>query len=161
MENFMKALLARFLLSVIITASFGAAFLVAQNTPPSAPLPSGLSAAKTAFISDATGQSLVTKDYSPRPYNNFYAALKNWGHYQIVSSPAEADLILEFRVTTYPVRNGLSLTVLDTKTHVAIWAFSVELFASPRKGTRAKYLDQAASTLTSDLKNVVEEASKQ
>jgi hypothetical protein len=156
----MKALLAKSFFVLALSTVLANGFLFAQNSPAPAPLPGGLSTAKTVFISDETGESLDAKEYSERPYNTFYAALKNWGHFQIVSSPAEADLILQFRITNYHVGYGLSATVLDTKNHVAIWALSVPLKVAARKGARAKNFDQAVSSLTNDLKEIVEEASK-
>ena len=32
-----------------------------------------------------------------QPYNAFYAAMKEWGKYTLVVSPAEADLVFEIR----------------------------------------------------------------
>ena len=30
-------------------------------------------------------------------YNEFYAAMKSWGRYELVSSPADADMVFEIR----------------------------------------------------------------
>ena len=56
------------------------------------------------------------------PYNSLYLALQNWGHWQLLSSPDDADLILVVRFTA-PLVTGpayapqLELTILDGKTH--------------------------------------------
>jgi hypothetical protein len=71
---------------------------------PLAPVPVQIAAAKKVFISNAGGQSfetvfeqIVFNGGPDRPYNEFYAAMKNRGHYEIVSSPADADLVLAIR----------------------------------------------------------------
>jgi hypothetical protein len=59
-----------------------------------------------------------------RPYNQFYAAIKTWGRYEIVSYPTHADLVLEISwVLTdtglrLSVLGQLRLVVIDPKTHV-------------------------------------------
>jgi len=67
-----------------------------KDSSPVAPLPTPIATAQKVFISNAPGDSLPTSLGGPaRPYQEFYAAMKSWGHYQLLSSPADADLILE------------------------------------------------------------------
>lgn len=54
---------------------------------PAAPLPAEIVSAQKIFLSNGGGSDLA--------YDAFYAAIKKWGKYQIVGSPAEADLIVE------------------------------------------------------------------
>ena len=71
-----------------------------------------------------------------RAYNEFYAAVKAAGRYEIVGSPADAELILEIGLTVTEVSGGgggksaywydpqLRLAIRDPKTNVLLWAFT-------------------------------------
>jgi hypothetical protein len=73
-----------------------------KDPVPSAPVPSPITAARKVFISNAPGNNLPPSLGGPdRTYNEFYAAMKGWGHYQLVAAPSDADLILEI---SSPVR---------------------------------------------------------
>ena len=58
-------------------------------------------------------------------YNHFYSAMRGWGRYELVSTPGEADLVLELRFTAPMYMNGalavfepqFGLNILDAKTH--------------------------------------------
>ena len=67
-----------------------------RDAVPPAPVPSPIAAAKKVFISNAPGTNLPAYFGGPdRAYNEFYAAMKGWGHYELVAAPSDADLILE------------------------------------------------------------------
>ncbi len=75
----------------------------AQRTkgPAPAPIPPQIGAARKVFISNAGGESFemilqqTVFDGGPdRPYNQFYAAMKDWGRYELVPAPANADLVV-------------------------------------------------------------------
>jgi len=71
---------------------------------PAAPLPSQILTAKKVFISNAGGLldlNVVTGD-PRRDYNEFYAAMQTWGHYSLVGSPAEADLVVQISIIYIP-----------------------------------------------------------
>lgn len=119
----------------------------AQNSslPPSVPAPPALAAAKSVFISNGGGVDLqdaldftIVKGGPDRTYDQFVAAMKKWGRYDRVSSPAAADLILEisFNIsdsglkslasesplsTITPGMGQLRLVVIDPKTRVTLW----------------------------------------
>jgi hypothetical protein len=57
-----------------------------QNIPP-APLPTIVVNAKKIFLTNGGGSNLA--------YDSFYSDMKQWGKYEIVGSPDEADLIVE------------------------------------------------------------------
>ena len=68
--------------------------------------------AKRVFVSNA-GADVVGTVFSggdDRPYNQFYAEMKNWGRYQLMPSPAGSDLIFEVvfvnQVVGFDVNNG-------------------------------------------------------
>jgi len=95
--------------------------------------------AKKVFISNAPGQNLPASLGGPdRTYNEFYAAMKSWGRYELVSAPADADMIFEISLASSIVGVGgtsssgcsssseadLRLAILDAKTRVPLWWFA-------------------------------------
>jgi hypothetical protein len=94
----------------------------------SAPIPTQILTAKTAFVSNggSTSAALSSADL----YSGLYGALRTWGKFQLVTTPSEADLIFVVTYAEIPsdVTDGtsflkpqLTLTVLDPKTHIALW----------------------------------------
>jgi len=133
--------------------------------PAPAPVPPQISAAQKVFISNAGGESLETVidqtvfDGGPdRPYNEFYAAIKSWGRYEIVSSPADADLVFEISwVLTdtglrLPVLGQLRLVVIDPKTHITVWNVAEYVRGAILLGNRDKNFDQAMNTTVGRMK---------
>jgi len=133
--------------------------------PTPAPVPGQIAAAKKVFISNAGGEGFETVidqtvfDGGPdRPYNQFYAAVKDWGHYEIVSSPADADLILEISwVLTdtglrLPVLGQIRLVMIDPKTHATLWNLTEYVRGAILLGNRDKNFDQAMNTVAGRLK---------
>jgi hypothetical protein len=117
------------------------------------------------FISNAGGESLETvidetvfNGGPDRPYNQFYAAMKTWGRCELVSSPADADLVLEISwVLTdtglrLPVLGQLRLVVIDPKTHVTLWNFTEYVRGAILLGNRDKNFDQAMNTVVARMK---------
>jgi hypothetical protein len=139
-----------------------------------APVPAQILAAKKVFISNGGGDNVDS--YSggrERSYNQFYAALKSWGRYELVAAPAEADLIFEitfanpivgenvsggtgiFAVTSSLVRDGqFRLRIVDLKTHVLLWAITEHVESAKLQGNRDKNFDQAMASLVNDVKDV-------
>src|SRR5258708_6601732 len=71
-----------------------ASSLVAQKASEVAPIPSQITSARKVFISNTVGDDLRNNDPA-EVYNAFHAANKGWGRYELVSTPAEADLVFE------------------------------------------------------------------
>jgi hypothetical protein len=148
-----------------------------KDVVPSVPVPSPIAAAKKVFISNAPGSSLPAYFGGPdRPYNEFYAAMKGWGHYELVAAPSDADLILEISFTSTLSSVGgtstsgcissnyteLRLVILDPRMHVALWWFNEEVHPKISFGHRPeKAVDsaftQSTATLVDDLKKLVSE----
>lgn len=90
-----------------------------SKAPAPAPVPVQIATAQRAFVSNAGGESFenvidqTVFDGGPdRPYNQFYAAMKNWGRYNLVSSPADADVV--FEVSWALTDTGLRLPFSDS-----------------------------------------------
>ena len=148
-----------------------------KDAVPPAPVPSPIAAAKKVFISNAPGNSLPASFGGPdRTYNEFYAAMKGWGHYELVAAPSDADLILEISFTSTLSGVGgtstsgcissnyteLRLVILDPRMHVPLWWFNEEVNPKISFGHRPeKAVDSAFSRSTAilvdDVKKLVSE----
>ncbi len=143
----MRTLLA--LLMVAMSASCA----LAQDPGP-APIPTQIIAGKKAFISNASGVSAVAKGVPEQIYNEFYAAMKSWGRYDLVRAPADADLVIEIRIVVIFSGEQVRVTMLDPKTHVVLWAFTEAVPVAARQSTRRKNLDVAMRALVNDVRNL-------
>ena len=143
-----------------------------QSAAPAAPIPTQITQARTIFLSNAGGDPLFTYyDGAPdRAYNDLYAAVKNWGHFQIVGTPAAADLILEVRslanessvgvppnsITSY--NPEIRLQLLDPASHTVLWTLNSYIKISvARKNTRNRRFDEAAAAVFDQLRQLTGE----
>jgi hypothetical protein len=159
--------LSPYLLNVAILALVHVSTAQQAKGPSPAPVPPQIAAAQKAFISNAGGESFETvidqnvfNGGPDRPYNQFYAAMKDWGRYELVSSPAEADLVFEISwVLTdtglkLPVLGQLRLVVVDPKTRVTLWNITEYVRGAMLLGNRDKNFDQAMNTLIARMKSL-------
>jgi hypothetical protein len=158
----------------VFTALFFAVKAGAQAPPASlslAPVPPALLNAKTVFISNAGADSgLFPHPFSgdpDRPYNQFYAAMQNWGRYQLVADPSEADVVFELQLIA-PLgpsapnkQNGASdpvpmfrLVIFDRKTHYVLWALTESIMVAVLQKTHDNNFDLALNAITMDLKRL-------
>jgi hypothetical protein len=137
---------------------------------PTAPLPAAIASAKRIFLSNGGGSNLA--------FDAFYAAMKEWGKYDIVGSPDESDVIVElaYRVeqqgtrvwSTSNTSNGptqvhsaqivdpqLMLTIYDGKTKTQLWAETDHRKLARLKKNRDKETVISAQRLVDDLKTRV------
>lgn len=140
-----------------------------QPKPPQdAPLPARIAAAKKVFIANG-GQDEHSTDgpaYNGGPdraYNQLYSALKAWGHYDLVSDPADADLALEIEfLVNRPAIKGQSLTssdfdpkfrlsIRDPKTNVVLWRVIQHADWALLQGNRDRNFDQALTRIVNDV----------
>jgi hypothetical protein len=145
-----------------------------KQPPPSAPAPQRILAAKRIFVANAGEDERSTTgplyDGGPtRAYDTFYAALKSWGHYELVSDPADADLVLELDFNLErPVIKGESLTsseldpvfhlaIRDPKTNVLLWRFTEHSQWALLQGNRDKNFDSALAKTVGDLQTLAME----
>lgn len=142
-----------------------------KDVPP-APLPSQVYSAKKVFISNAGGDSNGLYTGGPeRLYNQFYAAVKGWGRYELVASPAAADLVLEVSFRNPFIGEGMigggetqvsnynftdphfRLVIVDPGTRVTLWTFTEHVERARLQGNRDKNFDLAFAKLANDLRN--------
>jgi hypothetical protein len=155
----------RTLLALLMVA-VSAACALAQDPAP-APIPLQITAGKKVFISNASGESNLPPGVADRTYNQFYASMKSWGRYDLVATPADADLTFEIRyeillgqVHVEDGRGGswpfhqLRLSILDPKTHIILWAFSEPVVQVAKKSTGMQNFQGAMDKLMGDIKSL-------
>jgi hypothetical protein len=154
----------------ISLASVSAVLAQSAKPVPSAPapVPARILAAKKAFIANAGGDERSTTDplYNGGPdraYNGFYSALKSWGRYELVSDPADADLVMEIQFQIErPVLKGdtltssdydpeFRLTIRDPKTNVLLWGFTEHAQWALLQGNRDRNFDSALAKIVGDV----------
>jgi hypothetical protein len=170
MRIFEATMLHVTLAAILTTGSALLAQQVNQSPIPPAPVPSQLLTGKKVFISNVPGALFLSprtaEDDPYRPYNQFYTSIKNWGYYELVSAPADADLIFEINLTDRPTLGNamvqdssrlayLDLTVRDPKTQVILWWFAERVQGANRPATGEKNYNQAMTDLMNDVKKVV------
>ena len=143
----------------------------AQSKPaPDAPIPTQIMAAKKVFIANGGGDQLTEDDPiftggPDRAYNQFYAAIKSWGRFNIVGSPAEADLLLEIRQDVLIGSLGgkagafatpmFHLEIRDPKTNALLWAFHIHFQFGAGQANSDRYFDQVVNRLVMNLRALV------
>ena len=143
--------------------------LAQQSAPPAAaPVPPAILSASRIFISNAGADAgLFPSPFSDTPdrgYNQFYAALKNQGSYQLVNDPSQADLVLELRLSAPygpsdpSKQKGASdplpmfrLTIYDAKTHYVLWAFTESIDVAYLQKSHDHNFDIALAAIVRDL----------
>ncbi|WP_158945858.1 hypothetical protein [Granulicella sp. S190] len=142
---------------------------VAQEpvTPETAPVPPLLLNAKTVFLSNAGADSgLFPHPFSGDPdraYNQFYADVSSWGRYQLVATPAEADLVFELQLSApngpsnADKQKGASdplpmfrLVIYDRPTHYVLWALTESVAPAAKQKTHDHNFDEALASLVLD-----------
>lgn len=135
--------------------------------PPVAPVPAQIFSAKKVFISNASGLGETPSGVADLTYNEFYAEIKNWGRYDIVSTPADSDLVFEIRFTSEigatNVVNGTGgsaqdflfrLSILDPKTRIVLWAFTEGVPQAANHAASRKKFDDAMTALVNNVKKL-------
>jgi hypothetical protein len=140
---------------------------------PPPPVPPAILNAKTIFVSNAGSDSgLFPHPFigdPDRAYVEFYEAIDSWHRYQLVADPAQADLVLELRLTG---PNGpqspnkatgasdplpmLRLVIYDRPTHYVLWALTESIAPADLQKNHDRNFDIALEELTSDLKRLTQ-----
>jgi hypothetical protein len=145
-----------------------------QRKPAPAPIPPQILTAKRAYVAFAGSEEPFIDDPlfsgdNDRAYNQFYAAMKSWGRYELTGTPGDADLWLEIRFTvppaSRPVSQGNSLgsatfdpqfrvVIRDPKTNAVLWGFTEHVAWAILKGNRDKNFDLALDRILADMQRV-------
>ena len=147
---------------------------------PSAPVPEQIRRAKKIFIANAGDKTNLFPDVfsggPDRPYVDFYSAMEKWGHYQIVSTPEQADLIFSVGIASPSAAeiaptsgnlgpwNGaelhdvqLRLRILDPKSRISIWELDSHVntpWGVDLKKTRDQSFDTAMNNLVLEVQQL-------
>ena len=164
--------------ATVLVISLLTRFAAAQGKQVQAPTPTQITTAKKVFIANAGGDERWHDDPlftggADRSYNQFYAATKSSGHYELVGSPAEADLIfeIEFLVPTAEPRASrddvlvgaafdpqIRLTVRDPRTNVLLWGFREHVQWAILRSNRDKNFDEASARIVADVQGLASRA---
>lgn len=138
---------------------------IPQAGAPAAPVPTQIASAKKVFISNMGTDSMSAAAFryeraENKPYDEFYAAVKAWGRYQLVDSPADADLIYEIGFTAPITDVGrltahqpqFNLSIVDPRTHFRLWTLLAPV--NVRRVTWDKNLADGMKNLMEDLKKL-------
>jgi hypothetical protein len=117
--------------------------------PPAAPVPAPLFTAQKVFISNAESTNPLEVPYLA--YNAFYAGIKAWGKYDLVDSPADADLVFAVRFEGLPAPQ-LRLVISDAKTGVELWPLLEMVKGWSRQATGRKNFAIAMAALVYDVR---------
>jgi hypothetical protein len=148
------------LYAVDLPNTFAASQVAVQPAPP----PSQIASAQTIFLTNAGEDANFPIDTADS-FNGLYAALKSWGHYRLVPSPDQADLVFQLHGVA-PITNitgtrgdissitspAFQLVILDPKTNVALWTITSPVDLAGRGQTRARWVSLAESNLVSRIK---------
>ena len=138
-----------------------------KDVPP-APLPEVIVTAHKVFLSNGGGSDLA--------YDAFYSEMKNWGKYQIVGSPDDAELIVELSyhvedmgtrvwssVNTYNnttqvhsrqlIDPKLILTIYDARTKNSLWSTVDHRRLARMEKNREKEMINSAEMLVEVLRS--------
>lgn len=138
----------------------------AQQTAPSstAPVPPQILSAHAVFVSNGGGSNYfdMFTGGPDRAYNTFYADLQKANRYQLVDSPAQADLIFEIRAVAPAVGDvdnvgynpQLILSTLDPKTSTVLWTTGDNVRALGTQKHRDQGFDQSVDVLVDKLSQV-------
>jgi hypothetical protein len=135
-----------------------------------APVPSQIVTAKRVFISNGGQEMGQQDDFSgqqDRCYNQFYSAMKSWGHYELATGPADADLVMEIKFanpavvhvakgdSVFPFNDPrFTLTIFDSKTHFILWSFTEHASPAQLRRNRDKNYDLALANIVDDVKQL-------
>jgi hypothetical protein len=121
--------------------------------PPAAPIPTQVLTGKRVFISNSESTADIIFGVPNLTYDVLYEHMKNWGKYELVSAPADADLVFNINFVIL-LNQQLRLVVLDPQTHTVLWTFAEPVQPWTRQATGRKNFDQTMTRLADDLRDL-------
>jgi hypothetical protein len=172
----MKKALTALLLMFTLTAPvlYGSARVAQKKSPntSAAPIPAPILTAKKVFIANGGGDESRYQDVSysggpHRAYNQFYAAMQSWGRYELVATPADADVIFEIGLIVFQIQrehvmkddtpasdSQLRFVIRDAKTHETLWALTEHAAGAVLQSNRDKNFDLALAAIVAEAKRI-------
>lgn len=145
----------------------------AAAATPAAPIPAQILTAKKVFIANAGGDESWNsgpwyKGNSDRLYNEFYAAMKSWGHYELVATPADADLVFEVQETIFQGQHEggfessesgaydtqFRLVIRDPKTQQILWGLTEHAQVAILQNNRDTNFEHALDGIVAEVKRI-------
>jgi hypothetical protein len=161
----------RFALPPALILLAAAPLLGAQSAPASpalAPVPAPILTGQKVFLANAGTDAYVIQllgyaQMQPtETYDAFYAGLQSWGRYQLVSSPAGADLVFEIHTVEQQTGCGVGtadfqivLDLYDAHTHFVLWSLTQPIQLANLKSTWRKNILAANDNLLAQLKSLL------
>jgi hypothetical protein len=150
--------LALLFIAILATPTLQAQKLPEPADVAAAPVPAQIVAAKKVFIgNNASDHDVRIAKYiggSDGIYNQFYADLKSGGKFELVSAPADADLVLEVSIGMSPLvvnYAGVRLAIVDPETNVLLWNLSEPVDPAFLAKTARKNIAASLQKLVNDL----------
>jgi hypothetical protein len=171
MTKHLKAAFLCFSLAMPLLSGFTRATEQKKPTQP-APIPAQILAAKKVFIANGGGDESHYEAASytggpDRAYNEFYAAMKTWGRYELVAAPGDADLIFEIRLTVFQLQRErvladddpatdtqFRMVIRDTKTHETLWGLTEHAHGAVLQSNRDKNFEQAMAAIVAEVQRI-------
>ena len=161
MQRFFKTLILFGALSSLCALPAVAQRKAAPVNSSLAPVPAPILQGKRAFISYELGDvSSFPSTYSGGPeraYNEFFQGMQQWGRYELVADPKDADVIFAIRFVDPPgignpqIRVGIN----DSHGRVSLWGFAEEINGALRKKNRDAAFSGAITQVINDVKLLV------
>lgn len=150
-------------LSSVLCVSF-AWFLVLSaplQAQQPAPVPPQILNARRVFVSNAGGSNYfdIFTGGPDRAYTTLYADLELTGRYQLVDSPAQAELVFQIRAVAPAAGDfdnivynpQIILRVLDPRTSTVLWTTRANVRAAGTQKHRDRGFDQSIAVLVDKL----------
>jgi hypothetical protein len=144
------------------------------------PVPRQVLVARTVLIGNGGSESYGAESYyrltkydggPDRPYRAFYTAMQSWGHYELVGSTTDADLLLVIKFTNPVVDRAqqsstetppdwiydpqLDLSINDPRTGLPLWTITEHIEPGGDRAVANKRYDDAVTRLVGDLKRII------
>jgi hypothetical protein len=157
----MKSIRSAVLCILALVSVVGLSF-AASKDPAAAPIPSQILSAKKIFIANGGSSVETAETISPDlPYDEFYAGMRSLGRFELLSSPADADLVFEIRFVTVPptiyrgdgsrTRRQVELLLIDPHTRITLWTIYEQFDGAGMDSNKRKDLDGGIAALLGDL----------
>lgn len=136
-----------------------------QAPPPQqAPVPPQIAAAHNVFLVNNGADANFPVPVG-EAYNDVYTALQAWGHFQLVTTPDQADLVFQLSAIApitgvggdandvYTITGpAFRLAIKDPKTNVTLWTITSPVDLAGRSAARARWFNIAVTNLVSRVK---------